>query len=65
MKKIINVAWSLQEIDIVSLSKYMRCIFQIALADDEQVAADLLLQVITHAEHAAQVCTSEVMAFSC
>lgn len=55
MKKIINAAWSLGEVDSIRLAKYMRCLFQIALADHEEVAEELLDQVQEHAIQAAEV----------
>jgi len=56
MKKIINEAWNLEELDSTRLAKYMRCLFQIALADNTDVAEQLLDQVQDHTEQAAEVC---------
>lgn len=55
MKKIINEAWSLDELDSVRLAKYMRCLFQIALSDDIEAAEQLLDQIQDHTEQAAEV----------
>lgn len=55
MKKIINEAWSLEELDSVRLAKYMRCLFQIALSDDIEAAEQLLNQIQDLTEQAAEV----------
>lgn len=58
MKKIINEAWSLETMDFTKLAKYMRCLFQIALSDNVEIAEALLDQVHDHAEEAAEVSCS-------
>jgi hypothetical protein len=58
MKKIINEAWSLETLDFTKLAKYMRCLFQIALSDNMEIAEALLDQVHGHAEEAAEVSCS-------
>jgi hypothetical protein len=55
MKKIINEAWSLETLDFAKLAKYMRCLFQIAISDNVEVAEELVDQVHNHAEEAAEV----------
>jgi hypothetical protein len=58
MKKIINEAWSLETLDFTKLAKYMRCLFQIAISDNVEIAEALLDQVHSHAEEAAEVSCS-------
>lgn len=55
MKKIINEVWGLEEVDGTRLAKYMRCLFQVALSDNPQIAEQLLEQVYQHAEEASEV----------
>jgi hypothetical protein len=55
MKKIINEAWGLEELDFVRLAKYMRCLFQVAISDNSEIAEQLLDQVHEHAEQASEV----------
>jgi hypothetical protein len=43
MKKIINEAWSLETLDFTKLAKYMRCLFQIAISDNVEIAEELLV----------------------
>ena len=58
MKKIINEAWSLETLDFTKLAKYMRCLFQITISDNVEIAEALLDQVHSHAEEAAEVSCS-------
>lgn len=55
MKKIINESWGLETLDFARLAKYMRCLFQIAISDNVEIAEQLLDQVSSHAEEAAEV----------
>ena len=55
MKKIVNQAWELETLDIVKLTKYMRCLFQISLSGSPEVAEQLLEQAHALAEDAAEV----------
>lgn len=55
LKKIINEAWGLEELDTIKLAKYMRCLFQIAISDNPVIAEELLEQIQNHAEEAAEV----------
>ncbi len=55
MKKIINAAWELETLDISKLAKYMRCLFQVAISDNSDIAELLLDQVHCHAREAAEV----------
>ncbi|TVY81885.1 Sporulation-specific protein [Lachnellula suecica] len=52
LKKIINEAWSLETLDSTMLAKYMRCLFQVAISDNVEIAEQLLDQVRAHAEEA-------------
>lgn len=55
LKKIINEAWGLDSIDSIKLAKYMRCLFQVALADSPVIAAQILTQISNLAQEAAEV----------
>lgn len=55
MKKIVNEAWGLDSIDSIKLAKYTRCLFQVALADSPNIAAQLLGQICNLAQEAAEV----------
>jgi len=55
LKKIINEAWQLESMDSKRLAKYMRCLFQIAISNNIDVAAQLLDQVQALAEEMSQV----------
>lgn len=55
MKKIVNAAWGLNTMDIPKLAKYMRCLFQVALLDNMEVAEQLLDQAHEQAQEAAEV----------
>ena len=55
IKKIINEAWSLETLNFTKLAKYMRCLFQVAISDNVEIAEELLDQVHSHAEEAAEV----------
>ena len=55
LKKIINEAWGLECVSSVKLAKYMRCLFHIALPNQEETAELLLEQVAMHARDAEQV----------
>ncbi|TVY49609.1 hypothetical protein LOCC1_G000373 [Lachnellula occidentalis] len=52
LKNIINQAWCLESMDGTMLAKYMRCLFQIALSDNIEIAEQLLDQVQQHAHEA-------------
>ncbi|KAF8863587.1 SPO22-domain-containing protein [Acephala macrosclerotiorum] len=55
LKKIINEAWGLESaLDTTKLAKYMRCLFQVAISGNAIVAEQLLEQIYTHAEEAAE-----------
>jgi hypothetical protein len=55
LKKIINQAWTLESLDSIKLTKYMRCLFQVALTDSPDVAEQLLEQVRSLAEETSEV----------
>jgi hypothetical protein len=55
LKKIINAAWGLDTMDIPKLAKHMRCLFQVAMLDNMEVAEQLLDQAHEQAEEAAEV----------
>jgi len=55
LKKVINEAWQLESMDSTKLAKYMRCLFQVAISDNIDVAAQLLDQVQALAEEMSQV----------
>ncbi len=55
LKKIINAAWGLPSFDYVSLAKYMRCLFQIAIPSNPIIAEQLIDQVQSHVEEAVEV----------
>ena len=55
LKKIVNEAWGLDTMDVPKLAKYMRCLFQIAMLDNMEVAEQLLDQAHEQAEEAAEV----------
>ncbi|KAM3081866.1 Transcription factor [Clarireedia jacksonii] len=54
MKKIINATWELEAFDSVKLSKYIRCLFQVAIASNAVVAEELLDQVQVLAKDSAE-----------
>jgi hypothetical protein len=55
LKKIVNEAWGLDTMDVPKLAKYMRCLFQIAMLDNMEVAEQLLDQAHEQAKEAAEV----------
>lgn len=55
LKKIINEAWKNETLDTAKLAKYMRCLFQIAISENTELAEQLLDQVQSHAEEALEV----------
>lgn len=55
LKKIIDKTWAIELLDATKLAKYIRCLFQIALSDDVEVAEQLLDQVCGYASEAAEV----------
>ena len=65
MKKIVNEAWSLEEVDSVRLAKYMRCMFQLALSDNTEVAEQLLDQIQDHTEQTAEVRSTSIFVVPC
>ncbi|KHJ34534.1 putative tpr-like protein [Erysiphe necator] len=54
LKKIINEAWKAETLDTAKLAKYMRCLFQIAISENAELAEELLNQVQIHAEEALE-----------
>lgn len=56
LKKIVNAAWGLENFDIVKLSRYMRCLFQYALPQNDTIADQLLDQIHGIAQSAMEVC---------
>ncbi|CAG8979159.1 hypothetical protein HYALB_00000293 [Hymenoscyphus albidus] len=54
LKKIVNEAWGLENMDITSLAKYMRCLFQIAQSDNVEIAEQLLGQIADQAQEASE-----------
>ncbi|TVY43916.1 Sporulation-specific protein [Lachnellula subtilissima] len=52
LKNIINQAWCLESMDGTMLARYMRCLFQVALSDNVEIAEQLLDQVQQHADEA-------------
>ena len=63
LKKIINGAWALESFDIIRLSKYMRCLFHVAVSDNQSVAEQLLDRVQSLAEETSGVGSTYHMAF--
>jgi hypothetical protein len=55
MKTIINSVWSLDMMDTKKLARYMRCLFQVALSGNGEVADQLLDQVLNIAADAEDV----------
>ncbi len=55
LKKIVNAAWGLDTMDVPKLAKYMRCLFQVAMLDNMEVAEQLLDQAHEQAKEAAEV----------
>ncbi len=55
LKKIINAASDFPTFDSVSLAKYMRCLFQIAIPSHPIVAEQLIDRVQSHVEEALEV----------
>ncbi|POS85724.1 hypothetical protein EPUL_000909 [Erysiphe pulchra] len=54
LKKIINEAWKSETLDTAKLAKYMRCLFQITISENTELAEQLLDQVQSHAEEALE-----------
>ena len=54
LKKIVNEAWGLESLDSIKLAKYTRCLFQVALSDSPNTAAQLLGQICNLAREAEQ-----------
>ncbi|PQE09145.1 hypothetical protein CJF32_00010362 [Rutstroemia sp. NJR-2017a WRK4] len=54
MKKIVNATWELEAFDSAKLSKYLRCLFQVAIVSNEVIAEELLDQVNVLARDAAE-----------
>ena len=50
-----NAAWGLDTMDVPKLAKYMRCLFQVAMLDNMEVAEQLLDQAHEQAKEAAEV----------
>lgn len=55
LKKIVNEAWGLDTMDVPKLAKYMRCLFQVAMLDNMEVAEQLLDQAQGQIEEASEV----------
>jgi ribosomal protein L7/L12 len=55
LKKIVNEAWGLDIMDVPKLAKYMRCLLQVAMLDNMEVADQLLDQAVEQAAEAAEV----------
>jgi hypothetical protein len=55
LKKIVNEAWGLDTIDVPKLARYMRCLFQVAMLDNTEVAEQLLDQAKEQIEEASEV----------
>jgi hypothetical protein len=55
LKKIVNEAWGLDSLDSIKLARYMRCLFQVALSDSPDTAEQLLGQICSLAQEAAEV----------
>ncbi|KAG9248179.1 meiosis protein SPO22/ZIP4 like-domain-containing protein [Calycina marina] len=54
LKKIINSACELDSFDNIKLAKYMRCLFQVALSQNYDVAESLLDNILSQAEESAE-----------
>ncbi|CAL3972847.1 unnamed protein product [Diplocarpon coronariae] len=54
LKKVINEAWGKESIDSAKLAKYIRCLFQITIAEDVELAEQLLDQACGYASEAAE-----------
>lgn len=65
LKKIVNAAWGLENFDITKLSRYMRCLFQYALPQDDTIADQLLDQIHGIAQTAMEVCTKPRLCLYC
>jgi hypothetical protein len=61
MKRIVNAAWKLQELDFNRLAKYMRCLFQLTLSNNSAFGEELLDQIQDYAEQAAEVCLTTAL----
>ncbi|KAI9055545.1 hypothetical protein LZ554_000492 [Drepanopeziza brunnea f. sp. 'monogermtubi'] len=57
LKKIINETWGMDSLDVPKLAKYIRCLFQITISEDVEVAEQLLDQVCGYASEAAETDT--------
>ncbi len=55
LKKVVNEAWGLDTMDVPKLAKYMRCLFQVAMLDNMEVAEQLIDQVHEQAQEATEV----------
>ena len=55
LKKIVNEAWTLNSMDGAKLAKYMRCLFQIALSGNPNIAEELLDSIHQLADEASEV----------
>ncbi|KAK2625835.1 hypothetical protein QTJ16_005147 [Diplocarpon rosae] len=54
LKKIINEAWGMDSLDSAKLAKYIRCLFQITIAENVELAEQLLDQACGYASEAAE-----------
>lgn len=55
LKRIVNEAWGLEKFDIVKLSRYMRCLFRLAMNEGATIAEGLLVQICGLAQEAEEV----------
>jgi hypothetical protein len=55
LKRIVNAAWELEDLDTAKLSRYMRCLFQYALPHGNNVTENLLDQIYKLAQEASEV----------
>ncbi len=55
MSTIINILWELEEVDTAKLTKYIRCLFQVILPEDNRRAFQLIEEACNLARQASQV----------
>lgn len=58
LKLIINEIWKLEHFDQHKLAKYMRCLFQAVLPHGDDLALEVLDNVLGVAKDSAEVCHS-------
>ncbi|KAK0108931.1 hypothetical protein ONS96_002768 [Cadophora gregata f. sp. sojae] len=54
IKRIINEMWGMDQFDIVKLAKYLRCLVQITISDNMDIAVELLDQAHRFAEESEE-----------